>query len=78
VHAVGILDPPEDEIANVKGSFLNVAVVIALKLLIVTDLSHDSSEPLLFEAVKVDATCLFGLSFLVELDAWSSKGDVGG
>jgi hypothetical protein len=43
-----------------------------------TGLSHDSSEPLLFEAVEVDAACLLGLSFLVELDAWSSKGDVGG
>jgi hypothetical protein len=53
-------------------------VVIASKLLVVTGLSHDSSKPLFFEAVKVDAACLFGLFFLVELDAWSSKGDVGG
>jgi hypothetical protein len=52
--------------------------VIASKLLIVTSLSHDGSKPLLFEAVKVYATCLLGFSFLVELDAWSSKGDVGG
>jgi hypothetical protein len=43
--------------------------------LIVTGLSHDDGEPLLFKAVEVDAACLFGLSFLVELDAWSSKGD---
>jgi hypothetical protein len=33
---------------------------------------------LFFKAIKVDAACLLGLSFLVELDAWSSKGDVGG
>jgi hypothetical protein len=78
VHAVSLLDASEDEVTNVKRSFLNIAVVIASKLLIVMDLSHDSSEPLLFEAVEVDAVCLFSLSFLVELDVWSSKGDVGG
>jgi hypothetical protein len=78
MHAVCFLDTPEDEVANIKGSFLNVAVMIVSKLLIVTGLSNDNSESLLFEAVKVDAACLFGLSFLVELDAWSSKGDVGG
>jgi hypothetical protein len=52
--------------------------MIALELLIMTGLSHDSSKSLLFEAIEVDAACLLGLSFLVELDAWSSKGDVGG
>jgi hypothetical protein len=31
---------------------------------------------LFFEAVEVDATCLLGLSFLVELDARSSEGHV--
>jgi hypothetical protein len=78
MHVIGLLDAPEDEVANIEGSFLNVAVVIALKLLVVTGLSDDSSEPLLFEADEVDAACLLGLSFLVELDAWSSKGDIGG
>jgi hypothetical protein len=77
VDAVGLLDAPEDEGANVRGSFLDVAIVIASKLLIVTGLSHDSCKSLFFEAVEDDAACLFGLSFLVELDAWSSKGDVG-
>jgi hypothetical protein len=52
--------------------------VIASKLLIVTSLSHDGSKPLLFEAIEVDAACLLGFSFLVKLDAWSSKGDVSG
>jgi hypothetical protein len=42
-----------------------------------TSLSHDGGKPLLFEAVEVDSTCLFGLSLLVELDARSSKVDVG-
>jgi hypothetical protein len=78
VHAVGLLNAPEDEIANVEGSFLNVAVVITSKLFIVTGLSHDNNEPLLFEVVEVDAPCLLDLSFLVELDAWSFKGDIGG
>jgi hypothetical protein len=77
VHAVGLLDAPKDEVANVKGSFLDVAVVISSKLLVVTGLSHDSSKSLFFEAVEVDATCLLGLSFLVELDAWSSEGNIG-
>jgi hypothetical protein len=27
VHAVGLLDAPEDEVTNIEGSFLNVAVV---------------------------------------------------
>jgi hypothetical protein len=78
VHAVGLLDAPKDEVANIEGSFLNVVVVIASKLLVVMGLSHDSSEPLLFEVVEVDAACLLGLSFLAELDASSSKGDVCG
>jgi hypothetical protein len=77
VHAVGLLDAPKDEVANVKGSFLDVAVVISSKLLVVTGLSHDSSKSLFFEAVEVDAACLLGLSFLVELDAWSSEGNIG-
>jgi hypothetical protein len=78
VHAIGLLDAPEDEVANVEGSFLNVAVVVASKLLVVTGLSHDSSKPLLFKAVKVGATGLLGFSFLVELYAWCSEGDIGG
>jgi hypothetical protein len=75
VHAVGLLDAPKNEVANVEGSFLNVAV-IASELLVMTSLSHNGSESLSFEDVEVDATCLLSLSFLVELDAWSSEGDV--
>jgi hypothetical protein len=77
VHAVGLLDAPEDEVANIKGGFLDVAVVISSKLLIVAGLSHDCSKSLFFEAVEVDTVCLFGFSLLVELDSWSSKGNVG-
>jgi hypothetical protein len=78
VHAVGLLNTPKEEVANVEGSFLNVAIVIASEQLVVTGLSHDSSKYLFFEAVEVNAACLLGLSFLVELDVWSSKDDVGG
>jgi hypothetical protein len=77
VHAVGLLYASEDEVANVKGGFLDVAVVISSKLLIMMGLSHDCNKSLFFEAIKVDAAFLLGLSFLVELDAWISKGDVG-
>jgi hypothetical protein len=45
--------------------------------LVVTSLSHNDNESLFFEAVEVDASCLLGLSFLVELDPWSSESDVG-
>jgi hypothetical protein len=45
--------------------------------LIVASLSHDGSESLFFEAVEVDASCLLSLSFLVELNLWSSENDVG-
>jgi hypothetical protein len=76
VHAVGLLGASEDEVANVEGSLLNVAIMIVSKLLVVTSLPHESGESLFFEAVEVDAACLLGLSFLVELDPWSSKGDV--
>jgi hypothetical protein len=77
MHAVGLLDAPKDEVANVEGSFLNVAIMIASELLVVTSLSHDCGESLFFEAVEDDAACLLGLSFLVELDAWSSEGNIG-
>jgi hypothetical protein len=78
VHAIGLLDAPEDEVSNIKGSFLDVTVMVTPKLLVVMGLSHDSSKSLFFEAVEVNAACLLGLSFLVELDAWSSEGDIGG
>jgi hypothetical protein len=52
--------------------------VVASKLLVVKSLFHDCSKPLLFETVEVDPTCLLSFSFLVELDARGSKGDVGG
>jgi multisubunit Na+/H+ antiporter MnhB subunit len=77
VHAVGLLNAPKDEVTNVKGGFLDIVVVISSKLLIMMGLSHDGNKSLFFEAIKVDAPCLLGLSFLVELDAWSSKGDIG-
>jgi hypothetical protein len=76
VHAVILLGASEDEVANVEGSVLNIAIMIVSKLLVVTSLPHESGESLFFEAVEVDAACLLGLSFLVELDPWSSKGDV--
>jgi hypothetical protein len=78
VHVVGLLDAPEDEVTNIEGCLLNIAIVITSKLLVVTSLSQDGSKPLLFEAIEVDAMCLLVFSFLVELDAWSSKGDVCG
>jgi hypothetical protein len=77
MHDVGLLDAPKDEVANVEGSFLNIAIMVATKLLVMTSLSHDGSESLFFEAVEVDVVCLFGLFFLVELDPWSAEGNVG-
>jgi hypothetical protein len=32
VHAVGLLDAPEDKVANIKGSFLDVVVVIGVEV----------------------------------------------
>jgi hypothetical protein len=78
MHAVGLLVAPEDGVANVEGSFPNVVIVISSKLFVVTSLSHDGSKLLFFKAVEVNSTYLLGFSFRVELDAWSSKGDVGG
>jgi hypothetical protein len=78
VHVVGLLDASKDEVTNVKGSFLNVAIMIAAWLLVMMSLSHDGGESLFFEAVEVDATCLLGLSFLVELNLWNSERDVSG
>jgi hypothetical protein len=43
MHAVGLLNVPEDEVANVEESFPNVVIVIPTKLLVVTSLSHDGS-----------------------------------
>jgi hypothetical protein len=42
-----------------------------------TGLSDDGGKSLFFEAIEVDATCLLGLSFLVDLNPWSSESDVG-
>jgi hypothetical protein len=64
MHAAGLLDAPEDEVTNVEGGFLNVAIMIASDLLVVTILSHDGGKSSFFEAVEVDVTCLFDLSFL--------------
>jgi hypothetical protein len=78
MHAVGPLDASKDEVANDEGSFLNDAIMKASKLLVVTSLSHDSNKPLFFMVIEVDPTCLLDFSLFVELDAWSSKGDVDG
>jgi hypothetical protein len=43
VHAIGLLDASEDEVANIEGSFLNVAIMISTELLVVMSLSHDGS-----------------------------------
>jgi hypothetical protein len=43
MHAIGLLDAPEDKVANVEGGFPNVAIVIPSELLFVTSLSHDGS-----------------------------------
>jgi hypothetical protein len=43
-----------------------------------TSLSHDGGESLFLEAVEVNTMRLFDLSFLVQLDAWSSEGNVSG
>jgi hypothetical protein len=40
-------------------------------------LSYDNGESLFFDTVEVDATCLLGLSFFVELNSRSSESDVG-
>jgi hypothetical protein len=40
-------------------------------------LPHNIDESLFFVTVEVDVTCLLGLSFLIELNSWSSEGDVG-
>jgi hypothetical protein len=77
VHAVSLLDASKDKVAKIEGGFLNIAVVVAMQLLVVTGLPHDSGESLFFKTVEVDATCLLGLSFLIELNSWSSKGDIG-
>jgi hypothetical protein len=77
VHAIGLLDAPEDEVTNIEECFLNIAVVISSKLLVVVGLPHDSSKPLLFKAIEVDTTGLLCFFFFVELYAWSSEGDVG-
>jgi hypothetical protein len=60
VHAVGLLDTPKDEVANVEGSFPNVAIMVAAELLVMTCLSHDGRKSLFFKAVEVDASCLLG------------------
>jgi hypothetical protein len=54
VHVVGLLDASKDEVANIEGSFLNVAIMVASKLLVETSLSHDSGESLFFEPIEVE------------------------
>jgi hypothetical protein len=45
MHAVGLLNTPEDEVTNIAGSFPNVVIVILSELLVVTSLSHDGRKP---------------------------------
>jgi hypothetical protein len=53
MHAIGLLDAPEDKVANIEGRLLNVAIVISSKLLVVTSLSHDGIKPLLIKAINI-------------------------
>jgi hypothetical protein len=48
MHVVGLLDASEDEVANIEGSFLNIAIMVATELLVVTSLSHDDNKSLFF------------------------------
>jgi hypothetical protein len=51
VHVIGLLDASKDKVANIEGSFLNIAIMIVSKLLVVTSLSHDGDESLLLKAI---------------------------
>jgi hypothetical protein len=53
MHAIGLLDAPEDKVDNIEGHLLNVAIVISSKLLVVTSLSHDGIKPLLIKAINI-------------------------
>jgi hypothetical protein len=52
--------------------------MVPTKLLVVASLPHNSYPSFLFKIVQVDTMGFLGFSFLVELYAWSSEGDVGG
>jgi hypothetical protein len=54
MHVVGLLGAPKDEDANVEGSFINFAIVVATELLVVTSMSHDGGGYLFFKVGSVD------------------------
>ena len=76
VHPVSLLNPSEDQVADVEGALLDVAVVVATKLLIVASLPHYCGDPMLLEAVEVDATSLLRFTFIVMLYARRTEDDV--
>jgi hypothetical protein len=78
MHAIGLLDAPVDEVANVERGFPSIEIVVVSELLVVTGLPHNGSKPPLFKAIEVNSTCFLGFSQLIKLDAWSSKGDING
>jgi hypothetical protein len=64
-------------VTNVESALLDIAIMVVTELLVMVSLPHDSCHPLFLEAVEVDATSLLIFTFIVELYARCSKGDIG-
>jgi hypothetical protein len=60
----------EDEIANVEGAFLDVAVVVASDTLQVPCCLDEGGVASFFEPVDVDSSAVFRDAFVLMLHCW--------
>jgi hypothetical protein len=60
----------EDEIANIEGAFLDVAVVVASDTLQVPCLLDEGRAASFFESINVNSSTVFRDGFVVVLYCW--------
>jgi hypothetical protein len=70
VQSFRVLDAAEDEVANVEGSFLNVAVMVASDTLKVHCGLDEGSTASFFESIEINSSAIFRYAFVVLLYYW--------
>jgi hypothetical protein len=68
----------EDQVTNVDGSFMDVAIMITLNALCVAGRLDQDVASDLFHGVEFKLSCLVCLAFFIHLQSWRLPHDVSG
>ena len=73
MSAGGLLDSSQNQVADVEVALVDVAIMIAPELLLISRMLSGGRQAVLLCRVDVGASSHFGLVFVVLLDARSTK-----